>query len=185
MLLLWPTVRGMNLTLKKTPGLWLVGFMGSGKSTIGALLAQRLGWRFVDLDQELEAEQGRSITDIFAADGEAAFRDMEHAVIQRFCRRIAQCEAMVLSTGGGAFSEARNRDRISSYGLSIWLDCPLPLLEQRVAGQAHRPLARDLEKFRALHAQRAADYAQANYRIVVDEDDAAANVEKILALQLF
>ena len=69
---------GMILKLKRTPGIYLVGFMGSGKSTIGWRLADELGWRFIDLDEEIEAAQGRPISDIFDQDGEDLFRRLEH-----------------------------------------------------------------------------------------------------------
>ena len=71
----------MNLRLKRTPGIYLVGFMGSGKSTIGRLLAEKIGWPFFDLDQEIEAREGATIAAIFEARGEAEFRRIEAAAL--------------------------------------------------------------------------------------------------------
>ena len=78
----------MNLRLKRTPGIYLVGFMGSGKSTVGRLLAQRLGWSFFDSDEEIEAAENTSITEIFSERGEPEFRRIETQVIERHVRAI-------------------------------------------------------------------------------------------------
>ena len=93
----------MNLTLKRTPGIYLVGFMASGKTTIGALLAERLGWKFVDMDQDIEARQGDSIAAIFEKSGEQEFRRIETEAIRAHVRDIERGEATVVAMGGGAF----------------------------------------------------------------------------------
>jgi shikimate kinase len=99
-------------------GLVLVGYRGTGKSTVGRLLAERLGKPFVDADVRIEARAGRSITSIFAESGEAAFRDWEERVLAE----TAETEpGSVLATGGGAVLRESNRIRLRGYGLVVWL----------------------------------------------------------------
>lgn len=157
--------------------IYLVGFMGSGKSTIGKRLAETIGVPFVDLDDDIEAAAGRSIADIFANEGEAAFRDAEHAALRA---RATSGGAAVVALGGGAFTFARNRDLLQGAGHTVWLDCPYELAHQRVAGFEHRPLAKDPVRFRALYDQRVADYSLAEIRIPVTTDDPSDAVRLIL-----
>jgi shikimate kinase len=175
----------MHVKLKRTPGIYLVGFMGSGKTTVGKLLAGELGWRFVDLDDEIEAAQGASISQIFAGRGEAEFRRIETEAIGAQIREIERGHPTVLALGGGAFAQPANRALLQDSGISVWLDCDFELARARVARESHRPLARDAEKFEQLfHARREA-YAQADYRIAVDGDDPQIPVKAILALPIF
>lgn len=155
--------------------IFLVGFMGSGKTTIGAKLADAMRVPFVDLDDDIEAATGRTIADIFSTDGEARFRDLEHQAL--LARLDADC---VVALGGGAFTFARNRDALRGRGRSIWLDCPFETALRRVEGFSHRPLARDPEKFRALFDARRAEYAKADLRIAIAGDDPDAAVRDIL-----
>jgi len=98
--------------------IYLVGFMGSGKSTVGRRLAEALGWTFVDLDDDIEAATGRTIADIFSNDGEQAFRDAEHAALQA---RVSGSNAVV-ALGGGAFTFVRNRDVMKGAGRAFgWI----------------------------------------------------------------
>ena len=78
----------MNLKLKRTPGIYIVGFMGSGKTTVGRLLAEEIGWRFADLDEDIEHSQRRSVSDIFLHQGEEAFRRIEHEALSDRVRSI-------------------------------------------------------------------------------------------------
>ncbi len=156
--------------------IYLVGFMGSGKSTIGRRLAERLGTAFVDLDDDIERTAGRTISEIFSTDGEAAFRDAEHAAL---AARAAQEEGVV-ALGGGAFTFPRNRELLRGRGTSVWLDCPFERAHARVAGFEHRPLAKDPAQFRALYEKRQGEYAQADVRIPVASDDPEDAVTLIL-----
>lgn len=155
--------------------IYLVGFMGSGKSTVGRRLAERLGLEFVDLDDDIEAAAGRTIADIFAADGEAAFRDAEHAAL-----RARVGGGAVVALGGGAFTFARNRELMRGAGRSVWLDCPYELALRRVSGFGHRPLAKDPVQFRALFEKRVADYSLADVRVPIVDDDLEGAVQAIL-----
>ncbi len=174
----------MNLTLKQTPGLYLVGFMGSGKSTVGRRLAAELGWPFADLDAIIEAREGTTITQLFADHGEPEFRRRESAALHEATARVPRGQPLVLSLGGGAFGVEANREYLQRHGVTLWLDCPLERCRQRVAQEQHRPLARDPQAFAALFEARRPIYAQAHYRVDADTDDDRETVARILALGL-
>ena len=175
----------MNLTLKRTPGIYLVGFMACGKTTIGSLLAERLGWKFVDMDQDIEARQGDSIAGIFEKSGEQEFRRIETEAIRARVRDIERGEATVVAMGGGAFVQPVNLDLLFNRGISIWLDCPFETVQRRVLETAHRPLARDMVRFEELYRLRLVAYGRADYRVTIQSDDPSTAVEAILALPLF
>lgn len=175
----------MLLKLKRTPGLYLVGFMGSGKSAAGRLLADELGWHFADVDEDIEKAQGVSIAEIFDTRGEAQFREIEREAVRQRVRDIERGKPMVLALGGGAFVDAENRKLLEERGVTIWLDCPFPRIAARIVGQEHRPLARDPDKFRQLFEDRQAAYRKAEYRIHADTDEPAEIVAAILKLPIF
>jgi len=175
----------MLLKLKRTPGLYLVGFMGSGKSAVGRLLADELGWSFADIDQDIEEAHGISIAEIFDTRGEGEFRSIEREAMRKRVRDVECGRPMVLALGGGAFVDPENRKLLHERGVTIWLDCPFHRIEARTAGQAHRPLARDPAKFRQLFDDRQDAYGKAEYRIEADTDDPAAIVAQILKLPIF
>lgn len=175
----------MTLKLKHTPGIYLVGFMGAGKSTIGRRLAQELGWTYADLDDDIEAAAGRPIWAIFESDGEEAFRKLESAALARRVERIRAGTPTVLSLGGGAFARQQNRDLVAGQGVSIWLDCPFEMLWDRVSRASHRPLAQDRKRFEELYRARLSSYALADYRVEIHGDNPAAAVECILELPPF
>jgi shikimate kinase len=172
----------MILKLKRTPGIYLVGFMAAGKTTIGRRLAEHLGWRFVDLDEDIEAQQKLTIAEIFDARGEADFRRIESEALGQRVRAIERGTATVVALGGGAFAQDANFQLVSEHGVAIWLDCPAETAWRRVAETSHRPLARDREKFQELHAARSDFYARADGRIEITSDDPAVAVDAILAL---
>ena len=157
--------------------IFVVGFMGAGKSTVGRALARRLGWDYFDLDEEIEAAERAAITDIFASRGEPEFRRIETEALRRL---LDSGSPAVLALGGGAFAEPANRDLLRDRGLTIWLDCPFETVQRRVAQATHRPLARDPERFTALYEARRAHYAAADLRIPIESDDPEATVDAIL-----
>lgn len=157
--------------------IYLVGFMGSGKSTVGARLAERLALPFADLDDDIERAAGRTISQIFTQDGEPAFRDAEHAAL---AARAHAADPFVLALGGGAYTFPRNRELLAGAGTTIWLDCSYERALARVAGFQHRPLAQDPAQFRALFEKRIVDYAQADIRVPVTSDDPDVTVLAIL-----
>jgi shikimate kinase len=175
----------MNIRLKRTPGIYLVGFMGSGKSTIGRALAHRLGWSFFDIDDEIEAAEKTTISHLFDTRGEAEFRRVERAILREHIKWIERGRPAVLALGGGAFIEPANRDLVAGNGIVIWLDCPLETVQRRTAHASHRPLARDPEKFAALYHSRRETYTLADIHIAIESDDPAAAIEAILGHTLF
>src|SRR5689334_7312447 len=114
----------MNLKLKGSPGIYLVGFMASGKSTIGRLLAHRLGWSFFDTDDEIEAAEKMTISEIFEQRGEPEFRRIEAEIVRQHVRWIERGRPAVLALGGGVFTQAENRRILEGRGVTVWLDCP-------------------------------------------------------------
>jgi shikimate kinase len=154
----------------------LVGFMGAGKSTVGPLVARRLGWTFLDLDDDIEAADGRTVPEIFASDGEAAFRAAERAAAERACAR----ERLVLATGGGAFTVPETRRVLQQGALTVWLRCTLEALLARIPTDGSRPLAANRATIGPLLAGREPSYALAD--LTVDTTHSApAEVARIIA----
>jgi shikimate kinase len=170
----------------------LTGFMGSGKSTVGRLLAAQLAWHFVDLDAEIERHTGLPISQIFEQKGEPVFRDIEHECLARALGWASEQDArVVLALGGGTFAQPRNADLIHNFGSSqragvavVWLDCPIESLLQRCVLMGDRPLFRDEASFRKLYGERLPYYRQADYRIE-SSGESIRVVEQILALGIF
>ena len=107
----------MILKLKRTPGLYIVGFMGSGKSTVGRALAKHLGWRFVDLDEDIEAREQILIAQFFDERGEEEFRRVEHEALKRRVSDIARGVPWVLAVGGGCFAQPKNLELLTNHGI--------------------------------------------------------------------
>lgn len=147
--------------------LYLVGMMGSGKSTAGRHLAELLGYRFLDADQSIEQVAGRTIPAIFASEGEAGFRDLEAAVLNQ----IASWHSLVVATGGGVVTRPENWGQMRQ-GVVIWLDAPDALLLERLsADPTPRPLLQaddPAAQLAALMAERRPLYAQADLHILQD-----------------
>lgn len=112
--------------------IFLVGYRGTGKSTVARLLAERLGWSWLDADAVLEAKYGRTIAEIFASDGEAAFRDMEAEVLADACQRSCH----VVATGGGAVLRTTNRERMRRAGRVVWLTADHETIWSRLQADA-------------------------------------------------
>lgn len=175
----------MILKLVRTPGIYLVGFMGSGKTTVGRILADRLGWDFIDLDGEIEAEQKIPIAEIFEQRGESHFRQLETEAIRKRVHKVRAGCPTVMALGGGAFLRDENHDLLEDHGVTVWLDCPLERARQRVEGATHRPLARDPKILTALYEARRPGYGRASYRVEIHSDDPLEAVAAIEALPIF
>jgi shikimate kinase len=175
----------MNISLKRTPGIYVVGFMASGKSTVGRHLAHRLGWNFFDTDDEIESAEKMTIAEIFTNRGEAEFRRIEAGIIRQHVRWIERGRPAVLALGGGAFVEPANRRLLANNGISVWLDCPFDVVQRRVAKTTHRPLAQYPEKFAALYESRREAYGIAEICVPIESDDPEVTVEAIVRHPLF
>jgi len=180
-----PPLRGSG-GARRRKLLALAGFMGSGKTTIGNLLARRLGWRFVDLDTVIEQVAGEAITDIFKRHGEPAFRRIEREQLGAAMGRAGEFQqATVLALGGGTIAQPGNLDLLHAAGAAVvWLDCPMDELIARCALVTTRPLFRDAASFRALFEQRLPYYRQADYRVEALGPPQEV-VERILSLEVF
>jgi len=154
---------------------FLVGFMGSGKSSVGRLLARELGYRFVDLDEEIERRRGMTVAQIFETEGEGEFRRLEAAAL----RDAGAQREVVVATGGGTLTRWENRDFILHRGVMVWLDAPLPLMLERCRGGERRPLLGTPERMEELLAERFPGYAEAELRL-----DAAERTPRELARDL-
>lgn len=145
----------------KADKLYLVGFMGAGKTTVGRAVGKRLGWRVVDIDERIEHREGRRVANIFSRDGEAYFRQIERQVLQDLLPE----RNIVVSTGGGTFVEADNRSLMLADGRVAWLDVSLASVIDRVPADGRRPLASDREQMKRLFERRQIAYSQAHVRI--------------------
>jgi shikimate kinase len=159
----------------------LVGFMGAGKSTVGRELGLKLGWRFLDLDDLIEERSGHAIAEIFKQDGEAGFRELEHAALTETLDRAR--DRLVLALGGGAFMDARNRELLSSGQVpAVFLDAPVEELLRRCRQMALvRPLLADQDHFRHLYEARRPRYLEALLSVETAGREVAAVVAEIIA----
>jgi shikimate kinase len=145
----------------------LAGFMGSGKTTVGTLLARQLAWHFIDLDDRIEESAGLRIPEIFERLGESTFRQMEADELRAALgRALERKESLVLALGGGTYAQPGAPEFLRAAGAPVvWLDSPVETLLARCMTMTGRPLFRDEASFRALHTQRLPSYQQADHRV--------------------
>jgi len=150
---------------------FLVGFMGAGKSSVGRALGQRLNWVFEDLDDRVQAREGRTVAEIFRDSGESEFRRAEHAALQDVLRELRGGGFRIVALGGGAFVQKENAALLKACSVpTIFLDAPAEELWQRCCTQANeagaeRPLLRTMEQFRELYEARRGGYSKASVKI--------------------
>ena len=156
--------------------IFLVGFMGSGKSTVGPLLAARLGWDFMDLDRQIEREQGKPIREIFELQGEPEFRRIEARHLQSLKERAA----CVVALGGGAFVQAANRPIVAELGVSVFLDCRLEVIRARCPANGNRPLFAAPEQVKDLYAFRQPFYRMSDFSVDASDIEPAQVADLIL-----
>lgn len=165
------------------PRVFLTGFMGSGKSSVGRSLAAALSWLFIDLDSAIEAHAGLSVREIFERSGEAAFRELEHAAL------LSAVEApgpAVVATGGGTLAFPRNLAVVRGSGVSVWLNPSFATIVARIGalGKQDRPLFRNEVEALALYRARLPSYQQADYRVDVGGEETPEEVAARVALRL-
>jgi shikimate kinase len=155
----------------KADKLYLVGFMGAGKTTVARALGRRLGWRVEDIDGCIEARERRDVATIFAQDGEAYFRSVERACLVD----LLTVRHAVVATGGGTFVDPENRAVMLSDGAVAWLDLTLMQVVERIPPDGRRPLAADRPQMERLFSTRQLAYAQAHIRV-----DAGRPVDEVV-----
>lgn len=167
------------MTKQRGTRIILTGFMGTGKTVIGRLVAAQLGWPFVDTDLEIEKQSGLRIAEIFAEEGEAAFRDLEKRVLQQ----VLQRDQVVIATGGGAIVDADNRTRMKRDSWLVCLNAPPEHIYQRLRETGDRPLlkVRDpLTEIRRLLAERRPFYEEAHDVIETAHKEESEIAQEIL-----
>jgi len=165
--------------------LFLIGYRGSGKTTVAAALAERLGWPWIDADQELELRAAKSIKEIFATGGEQAFRELEARVVAD----LSKLDRHVIALGGGAVLREDNRRTVNGRGKLIWLDASPELLYKRISGDpttaARRPNLTSqggIEEIRSLLAQRKPVYSSvADHTVQVEGKSPSEIADMIIA----
>ena len=166
---------------KRDRTILLSGMMGSGKSSVGRALAERLGWEFIDTDERVESERGLKVEEIFRQQDEAAFRQLERSVLESLPSRNA-----VVALGGGAVIAAEIRSLLRTKGTLVWLEAKPETLAARIGNTDSRPLlagaegAGRIERLRTLQSERAEAYASAEVRVSTDEK----NVEEVCSAVL-
>lgn len=162
------------------PGVVLVGFMGSGKSSVGREVARRFGAPFVDVDERIEASAGCPIRDLFAREGEPAFREREKAAL----REVLSVKGCVIATGGGAFADEENRLLLRSYATVVYLEAGVGTILERLAEDLGRPLLRGADRetvVRELLSRRIPAYRTADVTVRTDGrtvEEVAGQVEE-------
>lgn len=158
----------------KGVNLYLVGMMGAGKTSVGRELAQKLDYRFFDMDDLIERVMGQTVNEIFAGAGESAFRQLESQVLGE----LSAYTYSVIATGGGIILRQENWSYLH-HGLIVWLDVPMNLLIARLTGDSTRPLLKDPNpelKLQALFSERQHLYAQADLRVTVRNEETPEQV---------
>ena len=180
------TTKLMPAELRARSLVCLIGFMGSGKSTVARLLGRQIGWQHVDLDKRIVDTTEQSIPEIFAKLGEPEFRKIEHEQLLRIIGEAAeQQKPRVISLGGGTTAQPQNLALLRQAGaVLVWLQCPVDELLRRIAHIQDRPLFRDEVSFRNLYEERLPSYEIADYHVQSDLEPLRV-VEQIVALGIF
>lgn len=160
----------------KTDKIYLVGFMAAGKTTVGRALAGALRWRIEDIDELIEAQERRTIAEIFRRSGEPYFRAVERHVL----RALLPMRHVVIATGGGTFVDPENRRLINADGVSVWLDVAFDVAVVRAPAGGRRPLSADRQQMEQLYASRRAAYQLAHLHLDATRVPAGELVERIL-----
>ncbi len=156
--------------------IYLVGFMGCGKSTIARALAARLRWQSEDIDDLIERRERKTIAEIFARHGEPYFRSVEREILGL----LQPLRHVVVATGGGTFADPENRTAINLDGVSVWIDVPLTDLLRRIPLDGRRPLAANRPELERLFLARSESYRLAHIRVNAGRASVTAIVDRIL-----
>jgi shikimate kinase len=160
----------------KADKVYLVGFMGAGKTTVARALARRLDWRLEDIDDRIEQRERRDIPTIFRQDGEPYFRGVERQELIA----LLPDRGAVVATGGGTIVDAVTRELMLRDGAVIWLDAPFATIVERVPVDGRRPLATDRIELERLYNQRLMAYEQAHLRLDAGKSSVEELVDQIV-----
>jgi len=152
--------------------------MGAGKTTVGRRLAKKLGWTFVDLDEEIERRERRAVAEIFKADGEPYFRNLE----RRYLKDLSSSSESVIALGGGAFLSPENREIAETTGLTVWLKVSFGNIRLRVKIDGTRPNFPDPERARMLFEARVPYYALAKVHVSTDDGNPDSVADEIIGV---
>jgi shikimate kinase len=171
-----------TLSIMTIERIYLVGFMGAGKSTLGRELALKLGWTFVDMDAEIEKAAGSPVREIFERSGEQSFRKLE----QEHLKHLSVLTRAVIALGGGAYVDEENRRLVDSTGVAVWLQASLSTITDRVRPDGTRPLFSNPQQVRNLYESRLGSYRLARIHVRTDNllpdeiaDDIVRQVTKL------
>jgi shikimate kinase len=166
---------------RKAPvrAVFLVGFMGAGKTSVGRALSRHLGWRFEDLDDRIQARARRTVSEIFQQAGEAGFRAAERAALRELLAEIETGPPLIAALGGGAFAQEEVASLLAAWGgVTIFLDAPADELWRRCGSDVvDRPLRREEAEFRRLYEARRPRYLQASLKV----DTVGRAIEQIVS----
>ena len=151
--------------------------MGAGKTTVGRILAEKLGFHFIDLDEIVEASAGKSVRDLFAELGEGEFRRLEKEALEH----VRGMTRTVIALGGGAYVSEENRAIINQTGKAIWLDCPLEVCLARIERDGSRPLLAGKAEMSALLERRRPLYALADRVVSTGDCSAEEAAQRVFA----
>jgi len=171
---------------------FLVGFMGAGKTSVGRALGKRLNWSFEDLDDRVERQEGRKVAEIFRESGEAEFRRAEHKALRQAIEELNRGGTKIVALGGGAFVQKENAELLKGSRVPVvFLNAPVEELWERCSKQAsevglERPLLRSPQEFRELYQKRRRSYLKASLKIETGDrtvDEIAAEISEALGLR--
>ena len=160
----------------KADKVYLVGFMGAGKTTVGRALSRRLDWRLEDIDERIEQRERRDIPTIFRQEGEPYFRGVEREELIA----LLPDRGAVIATGGGTIVDAVTRELMLRDGAVVWLDAPFATILERVPVDGRRPLAADRIEMERLYNQRLMAYGQAHLRLDAGKSSVEELVDQIV-----
>lgn len=157
--------------------IYLVGFMGSGKSTVGHILAEKLDMEFIDVDTEIEKKENKKISEIFKEKGEPYFRELEKKEIDLITKK----KGVVVSTGGGLGADIENMKKMKETGTVIWLDVPIDIILKRCEKDINRPLLQQpFEDLKKLFEDRKKVYSMSDIHIKIENQTPEEIVQEIL-----